>query len=72
MNVTRSRELQTRFHSVIPGGSHTYAKGDDQYPEFMPVYLARGKGCHVWDVDGNEFDPWLEGRPVKPVFRRFN
>lgn len=57
MNVTRSRELQTRFHSLIPGGSHTYAKGDDQYPEFMPVYLARGKGCHVWDVDGNEFDP---------------
>ena len=55
MNVTRSRELQTRFHSLIPGGSHTYAKGDDQYPEFMPVYLTRGKGCHVWDVDGNEF-----------------
>ena len=55
MNVTKSRELQPRFHSVIPGGSHTYAKGDDQYPETMPVYLVRGKGSHVWDVDGNEF-----------------
>ncbi len=55
MNVTKSKELQARFHSLIPGGSHTYAKGDDQFPEAMPVYLARGKGCHVWDVDGNEF-----------------
>jgi glutamate-1-semialdehyde 2,1-aminomutase len=55
MNITRSKELQSAFHSVIPGGSHTYAKGDDQFPESMPVYLVRGKGSHVWDVDGNEF-----------------
>src|SRR5208283_6085400 len=20
-----------------------------------PAFIARGKGCHVWDVDGNEF-----------------
>jgi glutamate-1-semialdehyde 2,1-aminomutase len=55
MKVKKSKELQARFHSVIPGGSHTYAKGDDQYPEGMPVYVVRGKGCHVWDLDGNEF-----------------
>ena len=52
---TRSRELQARMHRAIPGGSHTYAKGDDQYPEFYAPYLTRGEGCHVWDVDGNEF-----------------
>ena len=40
---------------MIPGGAHTYAKGDDQYPEQSPAFIARGKGCHVWDVDGNEF-----------------
>ncbi len=55
MKTTRSRELQPRFRSRIPGGAHTYAKGDDQYPEDMPVYIVRGKGCHVWDVDGNRF-----------------
>jgi glutamate-1-semialdehyde 2,1-aminomutase len=55
MNFTKSRALQARFNSTIPGGSHTYAKGDDQYPEPMPVYLLRGQGSHVWDVDGNEF-----------------
>ncbi len=51
----RSSELQARSHSVIPGGAHTYAKGDDQYPVMAPGFLQRGSGCHVWDVDGNEF-----------------
>jgi glutamate-1-semialdehyde 2,1-aminomutase len=47
--------LQRKFNDLIPGGSHTYAKGDDQFPEFMPPYIVRGNGCRVWDVDGNEF-----------------
>ena len=55
MDFSSSRELQARAHSVIPGGTHTYAKGDDQYPEQAPKFIVRGKGCHVWDVDGNEF-----------------
>ncbi|MEO0558323.1 MAG: glutamate-1-semialdehyde 2,1-aminomutase [Bacteroidota bacterium] len=51
----RSRAHQQRAHQVIPGGAHTYARGDDQMPEAMPVVLARGKGCRVWDVDGNAY-----------------
>ena len=50
-----SRALQPKAHRLIPGGAHTYAKGDDQFPEPAPAFIARGKGCHVWDVDGNEF-----------------
>ncbi|WBO85368.1 glutamate-1-semialdehyde 2,1-aminomutase [Hymenobacter yonginensis] len=50
-----SQALQARFHAAIPGGAHTYAKGDDQFPEHMAPYIARGEGCRVWDVDGNEF-----------------
>jgi len=51
----RSRELQIRGHELIPGGCHTYAKGDDQFPLMSPGFIARGEGCHVWDVDGNEY-----------------
>lgn len=51
----KSLDLQSKFHALIPGGSHTYAKGDDQYPEFCAPYLVRGQGCRVWDVDGNEY-----------------
>jgi glutamate-1-semialdehyde 2,1-aminomutase len=55
MNFDKTKALQKRSHALIPGGAHTYAKGDDQYPEDAPGFIARGEGCHVWDVDGNEF-----------------
>jgi glutamate-1-semialdehyde 2,1-aminomutase len=55
MKFEKSKALQRAAHAVIPGGCHTYAKGDDQYPELAPAFLAKGKGCHVWDVDGNEY-----------------
>ena len=47
-HVAASREL-------IPGGAHTYAKGDDQYPAGMAPVIERGAGCRVWDIDGNEY-----------------
>jgi glutamate-1-semialdehyde 2,1-aminomutase len=55
MKFCESRKLQSRSHAAIPGGAHTYSKGDDQFPEQSPIFIDRGKGCHVWDVDGNEF-----------------
>ena len=55
MEFSKSNILNKKFHAIIPGGSHTYAKGDDQWPELAHPYIVRGEGCHVWDVDGNEF-----------------
>jgi glutamate-1-semialdehyde 2,1-aminomutase len=55
MSFAHSDALRERAHALIPGGAHTYAKGDDQYPLLAPGFIARGKGCHVWDADGNEF-----------------
>jgi glutamate-1-semialdehyde 2,1-aminomutase len=54
-SYSESRRLQAKSHSMIPGGAHTYAKGDDQFPEQAPGFIVRGSGCHAWDVDGNEF-----------------
>ena len=54
-SFVRSRALQRRSHAVIRGGAHTYAKGDDQYPVLSPGFIVRGKGSHVWDLDGNEY-----------------
>jgi glutamate-1-semialdehyde 2,1-aminomutase len=51
----RSESLRRRAHDLIPGGAHTYAKGDDQYPVGAPGFIVRGQGCHVWDADGREF-----------------
>lgn len=54
-SFARSRHLQRRLHEMIPGGAHTYARGPDQYPEFMPAVLTHGAGSHVWDADGNSY-----------------
>ncbi|QJY50650.1 glutamate-1-semialdehyde 2,1-aminomutase [Pseudonocardia broussonetiae] len=46
---------------MVPGGSHTYAKGDDQYPEDMAPVISHGRGAHVWDVDGNAYIEYGSG-----------
>lgn len=54
-NFQKSDLYRNKIHDLIPGGAHTYSKGDDQFPLLAPAAIARGKGAHVWDVDGNEF-----------------
>lgn len=44
-----------RLNKVIPGGAHTYSRGDDQFPSNAPQILAKGKGAYVWDDKGNKF-----------------
>jgi glutamate-1-semialdehyde aminotransferase len=54
-NFTRSDAYRAESHRLIPGGAHTYSRGDDQFPALAPAAIARGKGSRVWDVDGNEY-----------------
>jgi glutamate-1-semialdehyde 2,1-aminomutase len=54
--ITRSDEWYARATGLIPAYTQTLAKGPGQYVAGVaPKYLQRGKGSHVWDVDGNEF-----------------
>jgi glutamate-1-semialdehyde 2,1-aminomutase len=48
-------EIREKIHSLIPGGAHTYSRGDDQFPENAPPILARGESCYVWDTDGQRY-----------------
>lgn len=50
-----NREYSERLHKAIPGGAHTYSRGDDQFPANAPSILARGEGAYVFDPDGNKF-----------------
>lgn len=54
-NFQSPSELRDKCRWLIPGGSHTYAKGDDQFPEQAPPFISHGKGCHAWDLEGREF-----------------
>jgi glutamate-1-semialdehyde aminotransferase len=54
--ITKSDELYLRALGLIPSFTQTLAKGPGQYIKgIAPKYIERGKGSHVWDVDGNEY-----------------
>jgi glutamate-1-semialdehyde aminotransferase len=55
-SFTKSQEWLNRAQKVIPSVTQTLSKGPTQYVQGVsPVFIERGEGSHVWDVDGNEF-----------------
>jgi len=55
-NFPRSTQLLERALKLIPTGSQTFSKSHIQFPrEASPLFLDRGEGGRVWDVDGNEY-----------------
>lgn len=54
--LKKSHELRYRAEDLIPSCSQTFSKGPSQYVQGVaPVFIMRGQGSHVWDVDGNEY-----------------
>ncbi len=55
-SLKRSEDLKSRAGKVIPSYTQTFSKGPTQYVQGVaPSFIARGEGCRVWDVDGNEY-----------------
>jgi glutamate-1-semialdehyde 2,1-aminomutase len=44
-----------QLHQLIPGGAHTYSRGDDQFPANAPAILEKGEGAYVFDPGGNKY-----------------
>jgi glutamate-1-semialdehyde aminotransferase/spore coat polysaccharide biosynthesis protein SpsF (cytidylyltransferase family) len=60
--LVRSQQWLERSRKVIPGCAQTFSKGYTQYVQGVaPIFLQRGKGCRVWDVDGNEYIDYVQG-----------
>ena len=56
INIKNSNKLHKKALKIIPYGSQTYSKGVKAFSDGVsPKFLAKGKGCEVWDVDGNKF-----------------
>lgn len=57
--IDASEALFRRATGLIPAFTQTLAKGPGQHVRGVaPKYVKRGKGAHVWDVDGNEYIDW--------------
>ena len=61
--TTRSGEFFERARQVMPGGVPSQFQLNDPWP----VYIERGQGARVWDVDGNEYLDFHNGFGVMCV-----
>src|SRR5215216_1830157 len=59
----RSGEYFARASAVMPGGVPSQFQKNDPWP----VYIERGEGARVWDVDGNEYLDFHNGFGVMCV-----
>jgi glutamate-1-semialdehyde aminotransferase/spore coat polysaccharide biosynthesis protein SpsF (cytidylyltransferase family) len=60
--LERSQAWLARSKKVIPGAAQTFSKSYTQYVQGVaPIFLKRGKGFRVWDVDGNEYIDYVQG-----------
>ncbi|MFH0132398.1 aminotransferase class III-fold pyridoxal phosphate-dependent enzyme [Variovorax sp. VaC1] len=50
----RNKALQERAQRVIPGGMYGHMS-TGLLPQEFPQFFQRGKGCRIWDADGNEY-----------------
>jgi glutamate-1-semialdehyde 2,1-aminomutase len=59
---TRSNELLARAQELIPLGTQTFSKAANNFVQGVtPLFLDRGTGAHVWDVDGNKYVDYILG-----------
>ena len=55
-NFVKSYQLFDSARKLIPSCTQTFSKGYTQFPfGVSPIFLEKGEGSHVWDVDGNEY-----------------
>ena len=58
----KSTEFLARAEAVIPLASQTFSKSRTALPVgISPLFLERGRGSRVWDVDGNEYIDFING-----------
>jgi glutamate-1-semialdehyde 2,1-aminomutase/spore coat polysaccharide biosynthesis protein SpsF len=62
LTLSQSQAWLERAQKVIPGCAQTFSKSYTQYVQGVaPVFLERGQGCYVWDVDGNQYIDYVQG-----------
>ncbi|QBG35212.1 aminotransferase class III-fold pyridoxal phosphate-dependent enzyme [Litorilituus sediminis] len=61
-DYSQSSKLLARAEKTVPLGSQTFSKSRIAYPKGVsPLFIEQGKGCQIWDVDGNQYTDFVSG-----------
>ena len=56
MTTEKGQKLYTHAKERMPGGVQLLSKRPEMFaPGKWPSYAVKARGCHVWDLDGNEY-----------------
>ena len=62
MKFTNSIDLLNKAKQLIPLATQTFSKGYNYYPYgTSPIFIKRGEGAYVWDIDNNMFVDFVCG-----------
>ncbi|HET9405667.1 MAG TPA: aspartate aminotransferase family protein [Candidatus Sulfotelmatobacter sp.] len=65
-STDKSKQLYQWSRDVLIEASSSSSRGPLNYGEY-PLFMARGKGSRLFDVDGNEYIDWMMGFGALPL-----
>ena len=73
LNLSQSQASFEAAQDVMPGGVNSPARAFKAVGG-TPPFIAKAKGCHMWDIDGNQYidyvgswGPMILGHAYEPV-----
>ncbi len=61
----KSKRLYQRASGVLVEGGSSNSRGPANYGDY-PIFMQRGQGSRLYDVDGNEYIDWMMGFGALP------
>jgi glutamate-1-semialdehyde 2,1-aminomutase len=65
-STEKSRQLYERTVGVLIEGSSSSSRGPANFGKY-PLFMQRGRGSHIFDVDGNEYVDWMMAFGALPL-----
>ena len=66
LRTERSKQLYQRTLDLLIEGSSSSSRGPANYGEY-PLFMQRGSGSRIYDVDGNEYIDWMMAFGALPL-----
>ena len=64
--TNKSKELYQRSLRVMIEGGNSPSRGPANYGDY-PIFIERGEGSKIYDVDGNQYIDWMMAYGALPL-----
>jgi glutamate-1-semialdehyde 2,1-aminomutase len=65
-STEKSRQLYERTRGVLIEGSSSSSRGPANFGQY-PIFMERGRGSRIYDVDGNQYVDWMMAFGALPL-----